>query len=159
LTIEYKIKGDNMKKIIFIPPVYFGFCILLLVLLFFLFPEFNLIQFPANLVGILVTLAGIVLILLSGKIFRDKKTTLVFDKPKALAKTGPYKFSRNPIYLGMLLILFGFSFCLGSLVYLISPLIFFLIINFMFIPFEEERLEKVFGKEYIKYKRDVRRWI
>lgn len=76
-----------------------------------------------------------------------------------LETSGPYGFTRNPMYLGMTSILLGESFLLGSLAAFAGPLAFWAVINFMFIPFEEGRLEDTFGQEYLEYKRRVRRWV
>ena len=63
------------------------------------------------------------------------------------------------MYLGMDLILWGTSILLSSLVTLIFPIIFIILIKRVFIEFEEKNLEKKFGKRYLDYKKKVRRWI
>ena len=63
------------------------------------------------------------------------------------------------MYLGMNLILWGISILLGSLITFIFPIVFIILIKRLFIEFEENNLEKRFGKRYIDYKKKVRRWI
>ncbi|MEE8233425.1 MAG: isoprenylcysteine carboxylmethyltransferase family protein, partial [Gammaproteobacteria bacterium] len=82
-----------------------------------------------------------------------------FETSTVLVKGGPYRFTRNPMYLGMVLILIGMAIYLGSLTpWFVIP-VFFLIIQEWFIKYEEPFLENTFGKEYQDYKTKVRRWI
>jgi protein-S-isoprenylcysteine O-methyltransferase Ste14 len=82
-----------------------------------------------------------------------------FQKTTYLIKKGAYKYSRNPMYLGSIIFLFGLSFVLGNLISFISPIFFFAIINWMFIPYEEEKMKDEIGTEYLEYMKKVRRWI
>ena len=70
-----------------------------------------------------------------------------------------YKYSRNPIYLGMGIILFGGAMVLGTFSPFIVVVIFILVIERAFIVKEEIFLENIFGDEYLEYKKSVRRWI
>lgn len=150
-----------MKKI-FIPPTCLYFCIILNIILFFIFPDiFYLIVFPYNLLGIIIIIAGFVLVSNTWFLFKQHNTAhdFQFDKCTTIIKNGIFRFSRNPMYLGMTVILLGTSICFGNLLCLLSPIIFFLIINFVFVPFEEKNFKKIFGQQYIDYKNQVRRWI
>jgi protein-S-isoprenylcysteine O-methyltransferase Ste14 len=91
-------------------------------------------------------------------ILKKFETTHKFDTPVALVTGGVYTKTRNPMYLGMSLFLLGFAICFGNLFGLLTPVIFILIVNFKFIPFEEKMMEEKFGQEYINYKRNVGRW-
>jgi protein-S-isoprenylcysteine O-methyltransferase Ste14 len=75
-----------------------------------------------------------------------------------LVTSGPFQFSRNPIYLGMLIWLIGLAILLGSLIAFAFPLIFFLLANFIVIPLEERDMECIFEARFFEYKRRVRRW-
>ena len=79
--------------------------------------------------------------------------------PTKLVLTGPYRFTRNPMYLGVLLFSVGCLFATRSLWFLAPPILFFLVINFRLIPFEEGLLRDRFGSEYETYRRRVRRWL
>ena len=81
------------------------------------------------------------------------------DALTALETSRPYRFTRNPMYLGMTLVLLGGSLGLGSLTAFVGPAAFWTVINSIFIPFEEKKLEGTFGPQYLDYKRSVRRWL
>jgi protein-S-isoprenylcysteine O-methyltransferase Ste14 len=72
---------------------------------------------------------------------------------------GPFGFSRNPMYLGMLIWLVGLAILLGSLIAFLFPILLFLLANFLLIPTEERRMEHQFGKQYVAYRQRVRRWL
>jgi len=146
------------KKIM--PPTYFYLGIVLIVLAHFIFPILKIIHYPYNLLGILLIVFGVALNTSAWMLFVKNKTTQnPFKNPNQFIIKGIYKVTRNPMYLGMFLILLGISVLLGSLIILIFPVIFFVMINQLFIPVEEKNMEKTFGKEYIRYKNKVRRWI
>ncbi|MFX0173489.1 MAG: methyltransferase family protein [Candidatus Hodarchaeota archaeon] len=69
---------------------------------------------------------------------------------------GPYKFSRNPIYLSVIIILIGLAILAGSLSIFIIAILVFIILRKLFVSWEEKNLEEVFGKEYLEYKKHVR---
>ena len=95
-----------MKKL-FIPPAILIFYLFLIIIFFFLIPEYNLIPFPYNLSGIIVAFAGFVLMGKSRDLFRKYKTTLAFEKSTYLITEGVFSKTRNPMYAGMFILLFG----------------------------------------------------
>ncbi len=72
---------------------------------------------------------------------------------------GPYQFSRNPMYLGELVLWLGWVFFFGSVAVLIAFLLLVVLLNFQVVPREERELEAKFGDTYIRYKKRVPRWI
>ncbi len=94
--------------------------------------------------------------------FRRAKTTVNPLKPEtsaALVSTGVYAFTRNPMYLGMALVLFAWAVYLSSIWSLVGPVIFILYITrFQIVP-EERVLDRLFGAPFAEYKKRVRRWI
>ncbi|HJX49851.1 MAG TPA: isoprenylcysteine carboxylmethyltransferase family protein [Candidatus Nanoarchaeia archaeon] len=148
-----------MKREI-IPPTFFYFGIFFIILLHFIFPFFRIITYPYNLIGIGFVIIGVLLNTWAWLLFIKNKTTQnPFKQPNKFIKIGVYKFSRNPMYLGMLLILIGMSVLSGKLITFSIPLLFWVIINKWYVPIEEKIMEKRFKKDYSKYKDDVRRWI
>jgi protein-S-isoprenylcysteine O-methyltransferase Ste14 len=80
-------------------------------------------------------------------------------EPAQLVMTGPFQFTRNPMYLGLLIVLIAAFFVSQSPYFLVPPVLFFLVIDFRMIPFEERLLADRFGEEYEAYRKRVRRWI
>ncbi len=76
-----------------------------------------------------------------------------------LVQSGPYRYSRNPMYLGLLCLLIGTAIGLGSLSPWLVPPAFMLVITERFILPEERRLEARFGDEFRRYRASVRRWL
>ena len=123
------------------------------------------VALPEHLGKILIidfVIAGLVVICAGLAAFIAAKTTVDPTRPgrsSSLVTTGIYKFTRNPMYLGLLCLLVAWA------IYLSSPLS--LLIAMGFIPYmnrfqirpEERSLEKVFGEHYAEYKRQVRRWL
>ena len=94
--------------------------------------------------------------------FRRAKTTVKPLKPETsaeLVSTGVYSFTRNPMYLGMLLVLFAWAVYLSSIWSLVGPALFILYITrFQIVP-EERALGRLFGAAFAEYKQRVRRWL
>ena len=141
------------------PPIIALFVITLALILHYSSPIIKIIPKPYNLIGILIGFSGIYLVYIAKTTFDKHKTSFTFKKPTRLLTTGIYKYTRNPMYLSITIFLLGFSILLGSLVSFLAPILFFLIINIFFIPFEERWLTELFGKDYLEYKKKVRRWI
>ena len=141
------------------PPIIGLFLIILSMILHFWVPIKKIIVFPYSLLGIVGIVLGLGIVLWGKETFQRLGTSVRFEKPKKLVMSGPYRSTRNPIYLGYIIILLGISVLLGSIIAFVSPVTFFLIMNFIVIPFEEEWLKRIFGKKYEKYKKQVRRWV
>tara|TARA_B100001758_G_C18394912_1_gene605293 strand:+ start:1721 stop:2044 length:324 start_codon:yes stop_codon:yes gene_type:complete len=104
---------------------------------------------------------GLIVILISFRLFKKEKTTINpinIEKASSLVTKGIFKYSRNPMYLGMLLILIsiGIKFNFYGGVFIVA-MFFFFITYFQILP-EEKAMLKLFGKDFIKYKRKTRRW-
>lgn len=83
----------------------------------------------------------------------------VSAKNSTLVVTGPFRFTRNPMYLGILIGVIGLAVVIGTAPAYLAPVVFFLFVNFISIPYEEEKMERQHGEEYRAYKARVRRWI
>ena len=139
------------------PPVILLCGLIAQVVLYFTFPVLvNL----SILLGILILVIGISLVYFSLSKLSKMKTTFIPDgKPEKLVMAGPFRFSRNPTYLGMLFILIGVSISLQSFSSLIISMVFGLIINFTWIKHEERKLEDIFDSEWEEYSKRTRRWL
>lgn len=94
--------------------------------------------------------------------FYKRQTTvnpLKPEKAKVLVVDGIYRYSRNPMYLGMACILLAWGVFLGNPFNLITFFIFIFYMNYFQISREEEALEKIFGDDFKGYMRSVRRWV
>jgi protein-S-isoprenylcysteine O-methyltransferase Ste14 len=109
-----------------------------------------------------IAVVGVALALAGSISFRQAKTTVNPLKPEAassLVSSGIYQFTRNPMYLGMLMVLVAWAVFLSSLWALLGLLAFVLYIDRFQIAPEERVLSKLFGTDYINYQTKVRRWI
>jgi protein-S-isoprenylcysteine O-methyltransferase Ste14 len=110
--------------------------------------------------GIILTIAAILLFVKSVRIFNLRKEKI---HPRSIStqifKDGPFQFSRNPIYLAMFVLLIGVGLTLNSFWFLYSGLVVAIMIHYGVIIPEENYLEKEFGKDYLEYKKSVRRWL
>ena len=139
---------------------YFLILLVLSVLLNFIFPVPAFLSPPSTYSGFLIIGFGLVLALWSRSLFIKNSTTLQpSEEPTLLVTSGPFRISRNPIYLGMAAILLGVAVFMGTLVTFAFPVLFVTLIEFFIIPCEERKLEKLFGEPYREYKKSVRRWI
>lgn len=103
---------------------------------------------------------GLVIIVWSALWFRRKNTTIEpHHVPETLIVEGPYKLSRNPIYLAMLIILLGAVIGQGQPVALILVPLFFAVLTKRFVQPEEAGLRAAFGAEAERYLAATRRWI
>lgn len=81
------------------------------------------------------------------------------DAPTQMLTTGPFRLSRNPLYLAYVLAVLGCALLGGSWAALACPLACFSVLNWLIIPIEERAMLRAFGEEYGLYRRRVRRWI
>ena len=141
------------------PPVILLLAIALMTLLHFLWPLAQMFYFPLTLLGVVLMLLGLGTILWCGGLFRLAGTTIKpFQESSHLITSGIYGYSRNPIYLAMVVILIGVAWLCGSF----TP---FFVIPFFkwgietgFILREEQMLQERFGESYQAYCQRVRRW-
>lgn len=139
---------------------YFLVLLFLSIVSHFIIPVRVLLQAPVTRSGFLIIGAGLLLAFRCRALFLRNRTTLSpYESPAVLITTGPFRFSRNPVYLAMAAILFGSAVAMGTLVPFVFVVLFIVIIEVLFIPDEERRLEELFGGEYREYKQKVRRWI
>jgi len=117
---------------------------------------------PSNLrlLGPLVILCAVLLFLLSLREFRAAGTSVRGSElSTAIVRTGPYRFSRNPIYLAFILFVLGLSVWLNALGLILALIPAIAFIATVVIPREERFLERNFHPHYSSYKAAVRRWL
>jgi protein-S-isoprenylcysteine O-methyltransferase Ste14 len=137
-----------------------GILILLPILCHCLIPVMTVVPVPYAYLGAVPILLGLALMTWAASSFREAETGYELQRSSpALMTSGPFGISRNPMYLGMLLWLVGLAALLGSLSAFFFPLLLFLLANFLLIPTEEKRMDKLFGEQYVEYRQHVRRWL
>lgn len=143
-----------------LPPVYLLVTLLIMALLHYYWPVARLLYAPLKYMGVVLVICGVVITTVSaGAFFKAKTPVIPFATSTVVVTTGLYRFTRNPMYLGMVLALLGVALLLGSVSTLVPPLVFVVIIHKLFILREEIFLEKLFGAQYLAYKSRVRRWL
>jgi len=111
-------------------------------------------------VGVPIMIAAVALFFSSIRRFKAVGTPVPGNKPTiAIVKSGPYRFSRNPIYLAFSLLVLGVACALNSLWLLGTLAAAVSVMSFVVIPREERYLERGFGAEYLDYKAKVGRWL
>lgn len=141
------------------PLVYLG-SIALGVILHFAWPISLLPRGVSPLFGALVVLLAIGLFLFAVRTFRAAGTPVPGNRPTTtIVRTGPYRFSRNPIYLAFSLLQLGIALWVNSLWLVVTLLPALALMSLVVIPKEERYLEARFPSEYSRYKASVRRWL
>jgi protein-S-isoprenylcysteine O-methyltransferase Ste14 len=115
---------------------------------------------PARYAGAPLLAVGVFLSLWAALLFRRAHTGLrPFSPATQLVARGPYRFTRNPMYLGMTILLVGVAIMTGALTPFLVPPLFMIVITLLFIRYEEAQMHRTFGADYDAFKRKVRRWL
>ena len=143
-----------------LPPIWFLLALGLAVALHYLLPIARLLSPPWSYAGAVLVIVGIVMSAAGSSAFRRVGTPVVpFEPSTVLVTDGLYRFTRNPMYLGLVLSLIGVAILLGSLSAWLPVPIFVWILQTQFINGEERFLEEIFGARYLEYQKRVRRWL
>lgn len=104
--------------------------------------------------GAAVTLASVATFVVAGR-----GTPAPFDPPRRFVAVGLYRWVRNPMYLGGILLLLGYALCAGSVLALVVPVAMLGLAHLFVVLYEEPHLERRFGPSYSEYRRATPRWI
>jgi protein-S-isoprenylcysteine O-methyltransferase Ste14 len=112
-------------------------------------------------VGVFLAVLGVALAVWGRMTFAAEGTEVIptSTQNKKLVTRGPFAFTRNPMYLGLVLVTLGIALYAGTIPFFLVPAILFLFCNTAFIPFEEAKMRRQFGGQYTDYTRRVRRWL
>jgi protein-S-isoprenylcysteine O-methyltransferase Ste14 len=126
-----------------------------------LYPWRALVDLRVLWLGILLIVLGFGISFSAAMLFRRRGTELnpASDANKLLVIEGPFRLSRNPMYLGLVIFTLGIAFCVGSLPMFAVPLLVFATASLVHIPFEEAKMRRQFSAAFDDYTRAVRRWI
>jgi protein-S-isoprenylcysteine O-methyltransferase Ste14 len=132
----------------------------LMPLMHFGVPGPQIVHWPWRWLGLVLIVGGVALAFAGERAFKRAGTALLpFSEPSALVTAGPFAFTRNPMYLGMVLSLVGWSVLLGSLVPTVVIPCFFALIHYRFVLREEPFMAERFGDAFAAYRARVRRWL
>jgi protein-S-isoprenylcysteine O-methyltransferase Ste14 len=127
--------------------------------LHWLWPIAHPLSLPLNLVGLMPLGFGLALSAMAERQFKSAGANVnTFEAPTRLVTEGLFKYSRNPMYLGLALILVGVWILLGSVSPLVGVVGFILVTDLWYISYEEKRLNATFGQAYEAYRAHTRRW-
>ena len=121
----------------------------------------NMPGLPLPLLGILLVAISWILPVWAFVLFRREGTEIepTSITNRTLVTSGPYQFTRNPMYLGLLILTLGIAIWVGAWPMLAAPIALFATANWIHIPFEEAKMRRQFGQVYDNYIARVRRWI
>lgn len=114
----------------------------------------------APLAIVLITF-GIALLVTAAMLFRREGTEInpTSTLNRKLVTSGPFRFTRNPMYLGLVLVTSGVAFWVGASPMFLAPIAVFATVNWVHVPFEEVKMRSQFGEAFDAYVLKVRRWI
>jgi protein-S-isoprenylcysteine O-methyltransferase Ste14 len=143
-----------------LPPVWLLLALVASFLLDRWWPLTRLVAVPWNYLGLIPLGVGALMSLTAALSFRRAGTPVVpFTPSTSLVTGGWFRVTRNPMYLGLTLILTGVALIDGTLGAFLPLPVFVAILQWRFIRLEEPFLESIFGDEYRKYCARVRRWV
>jgi len=148
-----------VKRVIY-PPVWLLLGLIAVFALNELYPLVRFTSLAGQVVGGLLILLGLFLLVSANGLFVRAGTQVIpFREVSTLVTDGVYRYSRNPMYLGMVAVLLGCGVTVGALSALPVPVIFAVIVEARFIRPEERMLRELFPQEYPAYCARVRRWL
>jgi protein-S-isoprenylcysteine O-methyltransferase Ste14 len=114
----------------------------------------------ALIAGVILVVIGLAVAFSALGIFRKRSTTTIpFETPTSLVTSGPYRFTRNPMYVGLTLVYLGVAGTRAEIWPVIVLPVMLAYVNFIVIPVEERHLQNAFGDAYADYGARVRRWL
>ena len=110
--------------------------------------------------GVLLVIVMLLIIRWAAVTFRKAHTNLLTSQAATtIVSTGPFAYSRNPIYVGALIGMAGAAVAFDSLWFLVALVLIWFVLRYGVIAREEAYLERKFGQPYLDYKSKVRRWL
>ncbi len=149
-----------MQLISLRPPRIGQFLVLVAFAWHWLLPMREFFFFSLPLVGMIVGLGGFLVMMWAWWSFQKTKNSILPTvQPSVFLTSGAYRFSRHPMYLGMVLMLLGLALFMGTFPFYLAAITFFVILHSVFCSHEELLLEQAFGNEFQEFRKSVRRWI
>lgn len=148
-----------MKKLL--PPFLFLIFVLLIISVCWALGSPHTIGYPYRLIGAVFLLFGLGVTIYNSNFFKKVGANIeTFDEPTQFIKTGFYRYTRNPMYLGFVAALLGVALLTqGALSSFFLVFIFWLITDRWYIRYEESDMLKTYGEEYKEYCKNTPRWL
>jgi len=158
-STEPEISSNSLTTMKIHPPLLAGALLIVTLILHFMLPEERSVGWDQA-IGLLLTAGGVGICFFAAAIFQARETTKnPYVDPTTFVVQSPYTWTRNPMYVGLTTTLLGLAIFFGSIVMLTAPVAFFVAIDRIVIPREEETMERLFGQQYVDHKDRVRRWL
>jgi protein-S-isoprenylcysteine O-methyltransferase Ste14 len=111
--------------------------------------------------GAILVVLGLVMPVWAFTLFQREGTEVnpVSKANRALVTSGPFALTRNPMYLGLVIVSLGIAFWVGALPMFAVPILTFAVANWVHIPFEEAKMRRQFGAAFDAYTAKVPRWV
>ena len=149
-----------MKSTKIMPPTWMLIALVAMLIFHFMLPIAKIVPTLWNLVGLFFLVSGITLNLIADRAFQRIGTTVKpYQESSSLVTGGVFQISRNPMYLGMVMILIGIAVLLRTLSPLLVVIPFAILIDQIYIRVEEQMLTEKFGAKWQAYKAKTRRWL
>jgi protein-S-isoprenylcysteine O-methyltransferase Ste14 len=147
-------------RILLLPPRLVLILLVAMGALHMLLPGPALLPFPYTLVGAALAALGLAAAVSGARLFSRVGTNIrTWNEPGVLVTGGLFRWSRNPMYLGFVLLLLGTAILLGTTTPFIAPALFAIVADRWYIAFEERAMRAKFGAEYEAYMGRARRWL
>jgi protein-S-isoprenylcysteine O-methyltransferase Ste14 len=149
-----------MKSQKIMPPTWMLIAIMAMLILNFLLPVAWIVPPLWNLLGLIFLISGVMMNLIGDKAFKQARTTIKpFEESSSLVTNGVFQISRNPMYLGFVLILIGIAILLRTFSPYLVIFVFVAVIDKTFVRVEERMLAEKFGVSWKQYQSKTRRWL
>lgn len=150
----------NIRIIDYRPPRIALLFFLIAVLLHWTAPINHINDYSSHMFGAVLGAVGFSIMMWGWWLFKKHDVAICpTAETTRLVTHAIYRFTRNPMYLGLILMLVGLAIYVGTLPFYLAAIAYFAVINWVFCPYEEAKLVSVFGQEYLNYKSRVRRWL
>ena len=147
------------RKVLAPPPLIFLACYLIGAGLQYLLPYSLLLEDWQWTSWVFIALGSAIMLWAVATMKKHDTPLSPHEEPKALVTSGPYRFSRNPIYIGLTLIYVSMAVYSNAFMVLLMLPVALILLTQGVIVVEEERLKQAFKKEYVAYTKRVRRWL
>ena len=160
-SLRKRARRDGIEMLKLPPPIWALVYVLIAVAISWFFSWSKVPGFPLAPLGISLVAISWILPVWAIVLFRREGTEIEPTSPtnRKLITSGPYQFTRNPMYLGLVILTLGIAIWIGAWPMFGAPVALFATANWVHVPFEEAKMRRQFGAAYDNYVARVRRWI